>query len=256
LWWSYNATARVVRPLTPPAGWSLLLATSSLVRSGAPVVVPHASNVLVLAPHPDDETLGCGGTVAVLAAAGAEIRVVVVTDGEGSLVRGLSAREVGRQRCAHATEACERLGARPPTFLRLPDGGLAGCSQRLVELLTEHIGDFRPDLVFTPSPLDDHPDHRAVAASVAGLDLPRTAEIWSYEVWTSLLANRIVDVSSRWQDKVEALECHRLDPDDATAHLALQRWRSLHGLAGEGYAEAFLALTPAGHRDLIKEWGL
>lgn len=256
LWWSYNATARIVRPLTPPAGWSFLLAMSSLVRSGPAVVVPHGSRVLVIAPHPDDETLGCGGTVAVLAAAGAEVRVVVVTDGEGSLDRGRNAHEIGLLRCAHATEACERLGTRPPTFLGLPDGAVAHCSQRLVKLLAEEVDGFRPDLVFGPWPLDDHPDHRTVAACIARLDLPRTTEIWSYEVWSSLLPNRIVDVSLRWQDKIAALECHQLEPEDESAHLALQRWRSLHGLAGRGYAEAFLVLTPAGHRHLVEERGL
>jgi LmbE family N-acetylglucosaminyl deacetylase len=254
LWWLYNVAERKLRPVAPPAGWAFFLATSSLARSGPTLAVPHASRVLVVAPHPDDETIGCGGTIAQLAAKGAEVRVVVVTDGEGSLLAGCGTADVGRLRRRRVTEACRRLGVSRLAFLGLPDGGLPGCTTRLVKLLAEHVEELLPDLLFAPWPLDDHPDHRAVASCIARLDLPASTQIWTYEVWASLLPNRLVDVSAWWQDKTDALRCHCLDEADASAHLALQRWRSLHGLGGRGYAEAFLALTPERHRELLEEW--
>jgi LmbE family N-acetylglucosaminyl deacetylase len=211
---------------------------------------------MVIAPHPDDETIGCGGTLALLANAGSEVRVVVATDGEASLEGACGAREVGRRRRLREIAACERLGVGPPTFLGLPDAGLERCSSLLFDLLAQQLEGFEPDIIFAPWMLDGHPDHRAVASSVARLALPSWSVIWTYEVWASLPPNRLVDISDWWDDKTSALTCHHLDEADGAAHLALQRWRSLHGLAGRGYAEAFLALTPGSHRRLLDSWAL
>ncbi|MCU1492135.1 MAG: phosphatidylinositol alpha-mannosyltransferase [Acidimicrobiaceae bacterium] len=249
--WLSNKAANVMRPLTPPAQWEGLVTAISLAGSGPAVVVPKAARVVVIAPHPDDETIGCGGTLALLASAGSEVRVIIATDGEASLEAACGGREVARRRRIRAIAACERLGVRPPMFLGLPDAGLDRCSDLLDKLLAREIDEFEPDLVFAPWMLDGHPDHRAVALSVANLELPDLCAIWTYEVWASLPPNRLVDVSDWWDDKIAALNCHELDEADGAAHLALQRWRSLHGLAGRGYAEAFLALTPAANRRLL-----
>jgi LmbE family N-acetylglucosaminyl deacetylase/O-antigen/teichoic acid export membrane protein len=251
--WLSDRSAKAIRPLESPDDWSGFVAARSLAGSGPAIVIPKASRVLVIAPHPDDETIGCGGTIAQLASTGSEVRVVVATDGEASLEGAHGAREVSRRRRLRQTAACERLGVGAPTFLGLPDAGLEGCTAMLVSLLAEQLEGFEPDIVFVPWPLDGHPDHRAVATSLARLALPSTSEIWNYEVWTSLPPNRLVDISDWWEDKTNALDCHRLSEHNGGAHLALQRWRSLHGLSGRGYAEAFLALTPVSHRRLIDE---
>lgn len=237
------------RPLAPPTVWHMLLAARSAAGSGPVLTVPTARRALVLAPHPDDETIGCGGTVALLAAGGTEVSVVIATSGEFSAADpGTSAPEAGRRREEEAASACRILGARRPVFLRLADGDLHAHAETLAARITEQLGAAEPDLVFVPWPLDDHPDHRALALAL-GRALgrpggPAGCQVWGYEVWSPLPANRLVDVSSVWDTKVAALDRHRLGRDtfDLDAHLALSRWRSIFTLQGTGHAEAFLTL--------------
>ncbi len=239
-----------LRPLAPPAAWEMFVQLRSLVGDGPAIVTPVARRVLVLAPHPDDETIGCGGTIARLAASGSEVRVVVASDGEATTDEP-HARDVGRRRRLQGVAACASLGVGPPVFLGLRDTGLRSQQDELIALLTDEVSDFQPDIVFAPWPLDAHVDHRSVATGLAGVPLPSWTEIWSYEVWASLPANRLVDVSQWWDVKLNALNCHALDDEGREAHLALQRWRSLHGLSGHGHAEAFLALTASNYRSLV-----
>ena len=78
-----RAVARA-KPYVPEAMWPLLLETRSAVGDRPLIAAPTARRVLVLCPHPDDESVGCGGTIAVLADSGAEVYVVYATDGEAT----------------------------------------------------------------------------------------------------------------------------------------------------------------------------
>lgn len=124
--------------------------------------------VLVVAPHPDDESLGCGGLIAKLAAKGATFHTVFITDGGAS---HSGSRKWPRQRLAarreHEAEQALRLlgiGDQPRTFLRLHDADMpaapsaewAAALARLEAILRE----FRPDLVLVPWRRDPHCDHR------------------------------------------------------------------------------------------------
>lgn len=243
-----------IRPVAPPAVWSALRLARSLAGSGPLVADPPAGRVLVLAPHPDDETIGCGGTVAGLAEAGSEVRVVVVTAGEASVADySAGAAATASSRREEAAAACRALGLPPPVVLDFPDGAVAEHQSRLSARLEEETARFRPDLVFAPWPLDGHPDHRTVTAALSDVHLPAATRVWGYEVWTPLPANRVVDVTRRWRAKSAALACHASAHHsfDPSAHLALSRWRSLFGLEGQGYAEAFVVLDPPTLRQLI-----
>ena len=79
---------------------------------------------LVAAPHPDDETLGCGGLLLARHARGVPASVVFLTDGAGSHQGGSSGPGLAERRKAEGAEACRRLGAAPPEFLNFPDGAL------------------------------------------------------------------------------------------------------------------------------------
>jgi LmbE family N-acetylglucosaminyl deacetylase len=209
-------------------------------------MAPTAQRVLVLAPHPDDETIGCGGTIALLTASGADIRVVVATQGEASVDEpGAGIADTAQRRRRAATEACAALSTRPPEFLDLPDGGLLDAVEDLATRIATVVASTRPEVIFTPWPLDDHADHQAMANALALVTLDEDVEIWCYEVWTPLPANRIVDVTSTWGTKVDALDCHRCNRTsfDLEGHLALSRWRSIFGLSGSRFAEAFLVLS-------------
>lgn len=242
-----------LHPVAPPGLWRAILAARSLAGRGPVILAPGAQRLLVVAPHPDDETIGCGGTLAMLAGRGADVRVVVATAGEASVASPATEPATAAARRAEATNACAELGVPSPLFLGLPDGGLGAQLDGLTDLLTREVARLDPQAIFVPWPLDDHPDHRAVAAALAGVDLRPDVEVWGYEVWSALPANRIVDVTACWDSKVRALDCHLAAHGsfDPSAHLALQRWRSIFGLDGRGHAEAFLVMGPADLRRLV-----
>ena len=129
---------------------------------------------LVLAPHPDDETIGCGGVIARKRAVGTPVRVVIAADG------GDAARR------AECLEACRRLGVADDSvhFLGLPDGHLAEHRAELESALADALGAC-PTQVFVPSAIDAHPDHRALAAAVDDLpaDALRGIEVLAYPIW-------------------------------------------------------------------------
>ncbi|MCU1373303.1 MAG: hypothetical protein JWO68_589 [Actinomycetia bacterium] len=231
-----RAVART-KPLVPEAAWPVLATLRSFAGDGPIVGTPSFRKVLALAAHPDDESVGCGGLLALLADAGAEVHVCFATDGEATIGAALPVDEVARRRRAEAVAACRILGTRPPTFLGHPDGCLAERAEALAADIGRLVDDLEPEVVIAPWELDGHPDHRAVFAAV-----PAGVECWGYETWTPLTPNRIVDVSTVFARKEEALASYETAhlAFDVGAMLALNRYRSVHGLMGRGHAEAYL----------------
>lgn len=116
---------------------------------------PASGRTVVVAPHPDDEILGPGGTLALMAAAGTDITVVAVTDGEASHPgRQADLRRIRPAESARAA-GCLGIAARPPVRLAHPDGGID--EARLVTELSLAVG--AGDLVLAPWSFDGHPDH-------------------------------------------------------------------------------------------------
>ena len=128
-----------------------------------------ATSCLVLAPHPDDETLGCAATIGRKRAAGSSVVVVVATDGAGGpLPRGVRREELRGLRHRELLDACGRIGVPPTQVVRLdhPDGALADHHATLVSQLHGLLDDVRPDEVLVTWRRDPHPDHRALSAAV------------------------------------------------------------------------------------------
>ncbi|MFD3684301.1 PIG-L deacetylase family protein [Nocardiopsis sp. NPDC058631] len=140
---------------------------------------------VVVAPHPDDETLGFGGGLAVLAARGVRLRIVAVTDGEsshpGSSV--FTRNELVARRADERARALTALGAGAAEVerLRLPDGGVGEREPELARRLAELYRG--ADLCVAPWEGDPHPDHEAVGR--AALDAARAlgTRLLSYPVW-------------------------------------------------------------------------
>lgn len=228
---------------------------------------PHRRRVAVVAPHADDETLGCGGTLALAARAGSVVRAVFVTDGS----KGYPSTAVapGADRAAYegrlvvlrqheARAAGARLGLGEPVFLGLPDGASVaapGAAARLAAAL--HA--LAPQVLFAPWPADPHPDHRGAArllveaARLAGL-APATP-CWAYEVWCPLVANGFVDVTAVMPLKHAAIDAYQSQIAGATDYRrvidGLNAYRSLAAGYSKGYAEAFHLETLAGYAALV-----
>ncbi len=240
-----------------------------LGADASPAVVepPAAGRVLVLAPHMDDETLGCGGTIARLAAAGATVETLFLTDGRKGYRPERAAAMSKAERAAfearlvetrkeEARAAARILGIGPPLFLDGPDGALAA-TEDLVAALAEALRDRRPSVLFLPFLLDHHGDHWAAnvlfmeAASRAGLD--DAVACWGYEVWTPLSPNRVIDISPVAERKREAISAYRSQIeciDYRRAIMALNAYRSLYLGDGAGYGEAFVAADLGRYRAL------
>ena len=241
-----RAVART-KPLVPDAAWPVLTSFRSLVGDGPILAMPPFRTVLVLAAHPDDETAGCGGTMALLADAGATVEVAIATSGEGTIGADLDPGEVARRREGEARRACGVLGSRQPRFLSHPDGGLPSSLEVLSRDLGALVADVSPEAIFLPWFLDGHPDHQALGRALercGGLD---GIELWGYETWTPLPPNRLVDITGVYERKERALAAYETAhlAFDVSAMLGINRYRSAHAQIGRGYAEAFLAAPAA-----------
>jgi LmbE family N-acetylglucosaminyl deacetylase len=165
---------RIDRPGTAEDAWASWPELKRL-----PVARPRAwRSVVVVAAHPDDEVLGVGGTMAMLAAGGVRLRLIAVTDGEGSHPAADPAA-IARTRAAESATAWDRLGARniEVVRLRLPDTGLAGREEELTDILREQCGGF--EVCLAPWERDAHADHEAAgrAARRAGQN------VLTYPIW-------------------------------------------------------------------------
>lgn len=243
-----RAVART-KPLVPDWAWPLLLALRSVPGERPLVGEPPLASAVVLAAHPDDESLGCAGTIALLRRRGAPVTVAFATDGEATRGADLAPEETGRRRRVEALAACRQLGveARDVRFWGLPDGGLTAHTEELAARTAALVSETAAEGLLLPWFLDGHPDHEALSLALASAVLPSGLEIWGYETWTPLPANRVVDVSPVWDRKEAAVAAHETAKlaFDLEAALGLNRWRSIHGLMGRGHAEAFLA-APSG----------
>jgi len=149
----------------------------------------RCTRAVVLAPHPDDETLGLGGLISRLLADGLEVVVVTATDGEAShpLSSVIGRDELRERRVAEAAAALGFLadtlpGAARGDRLRLPDGGLADAEGSLADLLTDVL---RPgDWCFATWDGDGHPDHEAAAWAARTACGRSGADYHSYPIWT------------------------------------------------------------------------
>lgn len=146
------------------------------------------ASALIFAPHPDDETLGCGGTMIRKREAGATVRVAFMTDGERSHAGPpLSARSLGALRRREAVAATAELGL-PEShlhFLGYRDGALAEQRAHAVARVAALAARCQPEEVYVPHALDGPADHAATTAIV--LSALRRARLrvrlYEYPVW-------------------------------------------------------------------------
>jgi LmbE family N-acetylglucosaminyl deacetylase len=184
-----NAMFKFIRRLLAPA----FPADFPACELPAVLNVSAARRVLVFAPHPDDEVLGCGGTLALLAAHCA-VRVVLVTDGSGG---GALPAEIGPRRRAEWVQSLALLGIEDVAFMDLPDGQVWPEAQTQRQI-SQAVQAFAPDWVFAPGMTDYHRDHMAIAQMVhlACLDAHSVQCVLSYEIWAPVWATHVVDITA------------------------------------------------------------
>jgi LmbE family N-acetylglucosaminyl deacetylase len=216
--------------------------------------------ILVLAPHPDDETLGCGGTVALYVSRGVEVYLAVISDG-GKIAHEFAEENIDivEARKKESMEASGVLGVKETYFLGFPDGELKSHEDEIAARIEEIILQCNPDIVFSPSPIDFHEDHIAVSKIALKLLMkPQGMKIAFYEVYGTIRFNSLVDISDVVDLKERAILCYRYSlfrtPEIfAGAAKALNRFRSFYTRENK-YYEAFLIISRPTERGELLQW--
>jgi LmbE family N-acetylglucosaminyl deacetylase len=154
-------------------------------------------SALVLAPHPDDETLGCGATILRKVAAGTPVHVLVVTDGRHShRSASLPPLELAELRRKEMAQAAERLGLAGTalSWAGFEDGTVAEHEAELAALVGRLVAEYRFDEVFATCADEPHPDHAAVGrAARRGAGSARVLEypVWLWGSWPLRRGDRL-----------------------------------------------------------------
>ncbi|HEX7519928.1 MAG TPA: PIG-L deacetylase family protein, partial [Candidatus Deferrimicrobium sp.] len=160
-----------------------------------------ARRAVVLAPHADDEVFGCGAAIAALREEGAKVRVLVVSDGAGEESDPERRREIASVRLTESVAALSHLGGADVECGGFPDRRLGERVGEIAAWITASISSDAPDLVLLPSPVEIHPDHRAVSeAFLAACRSPegaalRTATVAFFEISQPIRPNFLLDAT-------------------------------------------------------------
>ena len=208
---------------------------------------PKGSKVLILSPHPDDETLGCGGTRRLLLQRKTPVKVIFLTSGDkadpshklSQLVQhknpptpsflkrgkaGLHNISPDQNHVTHysllrekeAVKALRVLGISDYEFFRFPDRELDAYYRDALERLLNVVETYMPDTIYSPSVIELNPDHRVTAA--LSLEIQRIMmereecmpiKLVLYEVSTPLRPNTLVDVTKVYDRKIRAIKKHK-----------------------------------------------
>ncbi|MHB1121606.1 MAG: PIG-L deacetylase family protein [Ramlibacter sp.] len=210
-----------------------------------------ARRVLVIAPHPDDETLGCGGTLARLAPA-CDVHVLLVTNGDGG---GDLPPETSALRKQEMAAAVRTLGiANEVLHLDEPDGRFDDTSS-FRAALAAIVQRLQPDWVFLPWLGDSHPDHSRISrASSQVLRRSAVQRVLYYETWNPVPATHVVDITPVLETKKAAVLCHVTAlkyGNYLDAMLGLNAYRALYLPPGERrWAEAYAVTSARDNRFL------
>ena len=228
--------------------------------------------ILVIAAHPDDEVLGCGGTIARYAAEGHDVHIAILGEGISSRHgrRGDAPTAALQKLQSDARAAAAAMGARAVSFGALPDNrfdevGLLD----VIKQIEEWVGTVRPDAIYTHHPGDLNIDHgiafRAVltatrpgASNVAvsdvyAFEVPSSTE-WAFQrIESAFRPSVFVDIAVGLEKKIAAMQCYASERREAPhprspemLRAAAARWGSV---AGMPCAEAFELIRSLRHRE-------
>jgi LmbE family N-acetylglucosaminyl deacetylase len=226
--------------------------------------VPAATRILAISPHPDDETIGCGGFL-YLHAGRSEIQIVNVYNGEcgGALEEGPwrndaeYMRRLVDVRSAELDSVAQAIKASVVTRLGVKESaGSPGRNE--VIALRKVLECFRPEIVLLPWFLDNHPHHRATNKLFAEAAPGIRTMVLGYEIWELLVPNAFLDITDVLDEKIELVRRFptQLRTVDYEGYaLALARSRAFHCPVRDrrdGAVEAYLALPSSDYCDLVR----
>jgi len=219
---------------------------------------PEAKKVLVLSPHPDDESIGCAGTTMLYSENGTEVYLVVISDGE-KLETAKDINNIVEIRRSETIRAANILGIKETIFLGFPDERLDEHKVNIREEIIKIIKDINPEILYAPFPLDPHPDHRVVSEIVLSINRDfKGFKIAFYEIYNAIRFNVLVDISSVLDKKREAILSYK----NSLLGIPELFWYSIKGLSAyrslaikkEGFYEAFWLIDGPFTDDDVIDW--
>lgn len=216
--------------------------------------------ILVVAAHPDDEILGCGGTIAKHSSEGDIVHVLIVAEGITS--RSLQKDKADAIKKLHNTskKAAKILGAKPPKMANFPDNKLDTVALLdIIQVIEKHVKDIQPDILYTHHGSDLNIDHRRVYEAVITATRPipgncypesiYTFETVSSTEWSTpvtgqpFVPNYFVNISGSFNKKMKALACYESEMRAFPHARSMENIEALATLRGATigvrYAESF-----------------
>lgn len=215
----------------------------------------HIRRALVIAPHPDDEVLGCGGTIARLADMGCAVHVAIVTRGTPPLFDEAHVAVVE----AEMKSAHKLLGVEHTHSMGFPAAALDQVAHaELNRAMQALVSEIAPDSLFLPFIGDVHVDHQLIFTSAMVAARPRSARfpvrVYAYEtlsetnwyapyVTPGFIPNMYVDITDHIERKLDAFQCYRSQVQtfpnersvEALRALAMLRGATVHRKAAEAF---------------------
>lgn len=214
------------------------------------LVVNKEEKILVVAPHPDDESIGCGGLLALY---GRQCDVLLLTDGRlgrSEARKGCSDEEIIAVRKKELEKALDIAGVNRLFCLDIPDSELKKHRKTVFGF------DFRPySYIFVPNSHEDHPDHKAANRFIKAVRFygKTAAKVYEYEVWTPLRScDVLIDIETQAGIKEQMISAHVSqieDKDYLGAGMGLSRYR---GISCKSHAAEAFYRSPASVGDKVK----
>ena len=213
--------------------------------------------IIVFSPHPDDDLIGCGGSIAKHIKQGNEVTTIYMTSGDAGSLE-YNKEELAEIRQEESKKATEIIGLKDLVFLKNLDGYLEYNKENLIRLINL-IREIKPNVVYIPHKFDAHKDHKIthdlVIEAIGRASGPWFQECkgkpWSvqtilcYEVWTPLQEfSYVEDITAFVELKIKALKQHKSQIQDIKydeAVKGLNRYRGIMTGCGN-YCECFQVL--------------
>lgn len=219
-------------------------------------------SILIIAPHPDDEAIGMGGTLGIHLDGQSQVTVLYMTDGRhGGSQHGLSTIDMIDVRRKEAESIGKKYHINQ-IFWNAEDTCLTNDDDTISEMI-KVLKNIRPKIIYLPSFFDYHYDHFA-ANRILAEALKRTSAspitIIGYEVWDNIpYPNYVVDISAHFEKKKEILS-HYTTQLEGADYIKLCKYRNMLHYAlyinskTEGYAEAFCCLDSETYQDFYNDY--
>ena len=214
---------------------------------------------LILAPHPDDEVIGCGGAIIKHVENNDDVHVIILTDGSlGAPEFNVGAGRVDDQdtrvknyikaREEESKKAGSALGYGEPSFWEIKDRTLE-YNEKYIQMVKDLIEKLKPSSVYSPSIYEMHPDHKALAIVVieAIRRSQNNPDLFMYEIGRPIPSpNMLLDITQIWEQKLKAIKCFNsqlnVQAFDETT-LSLNRYRTFTLPASVKSAEAYFVIS-------------